>query len=68
MTLRCLTEAEGGGDAGEVFLLGLRQTVGVFGGPGSPVGPSRVTTDDQVLDAVAVENLDNPGEVRLGGW
>jgi len=58
---------EGSGDAGEVLSLRLHQTVGVLGGPGSPVGPGGVSTDDQVLDAMAIEDLDDAGEVRLGG-
>jgi hypothetical protein len=58
---------EGSGDAGEVLSLRLHQAVGVLGGPGCPVGPAGMSADDQVLDAVAIEDLDDAGEVRLGG-
>jgi len=58
---------EGGADTRQVLSLRLHQAVGVVGGPGSPVGPAGVSSDDQVLDAVAVEDLDDAGEVRLGG-
>jgi len=55
------------GEAGQVLSLRLHQAVGVLGGPGRPVGPAGVSADDQVLDAVAIEDLDDAGKVRLGG-
>ncbi len=58
---------KGAGQPEEVVLVLADQTVAVFRGSGGAVGPGGVTADDEVLDAVAVEDFDDPGEVRLGG-
>ena len=59
--------AESGGESRQVLPLHLDQAVAVAGKQRRSVGPGRVSTDDQVLDAVAVEGLDDAGEIKLGG-
>ncbi len=43
------------------------QAVAIAGDPLCAIDPSSAATDDQVLDAMAIEYLDNSGEVRLDG-
>jgi hypothetical protein len=54
-----------GRDAGEVVLLRTDQCVAARRRALRAVGAGGVPADDQVLDAVAVEDLDHPGQIGL---
>lgn len=55
--------AEGVGQAVEIGPLAADHAVGVVGGPGGAVGVGGGSANQQVLDAVAVEDLDQAAEV-----